>query len=142
MEPSFFYAGNTAQLLFQAKLTKNSDFINLQLHHYRHNIWALINFHLWLLKQNKTQKSELFIHQLIWGLIQSKSMINNFRKINFANMKGNGDNYMNKGWFKILKWAEIIIRRNIYKQRLGLNCLRYYDKSNGNFALNFFPKIG
>ena len=57
-------------------------------------------------------------------------------------MKDNGDNYMNKGWFKVLKWAEIIIRRDIYKQRLGLNCLCYYDKSNGNFAFKFFLKIG
>ena len=61
-------------------------------------------------------------------------------KVNFVNMKDNGDNYMNKGWFKILKWAEIIIRRDIYKQRLGLNCLCYYDKSNNNFALKFFSE--
>ena len=57
-------------------------------------------------------------------------------------MEDSGDNYMNKGWFEVFKWAEIIIRRDIYKQRLGLDCLCYYDKRNGNIALKWFLKIG
>ena len=69
-------------------------------------------------------------------------MVNNFIKVNFVNVEDSGDNYMNKGWFKVFKWAENIIRRDIYKQRLGLDCLCYCDKHNGNIALKCFLKIG
>lgn len=69
-------------------------------------------------------------------------MVNNFIKVNFVNVEDSGDNYMSKGWFKVFKWAENIIRRDIYKQRLGLDCLCYCDKRNGNIALKCFLKIG
>lgn len=54
-------------------------------------------------------------------------------------MKDSDDNYMEK-WFKFLEEAEIIRIDLFIKERLGLNCLCYYNKTNRKFALIKFSE--